>query len=239
MKQECSLVSDLLPLYAEDMLHEDSAVFVKSHLESCPACTAMWARMQSGKKLDTAPAQREDDADALAALRRRIRTRKWRTVLLVAALVALLAGAVRYFPVYRIARMAGEGMLSYYTAEELEKLAYIGSARDRAEAQSILRLGDAAFSDVSHTRAENEAAYGLLARYATNVERGAAYETHTLELWSAHLGAQEGWLWVYYSNSSYRADGSHVSGSRDVASLWQVEKNAAGVWEVVKIREHP
>ena len=38
MKNECSIIRDILPLYVENMVSEDTSEFVKEHLESCPAC---------------------------------------------------------------------------------------------------------------------------------------------------------------------------------------------------------
>lgn len=40
MKNECSIIRDILPLYVENMVSEDTSEFVKEHLESCPACRA-------------------------------------------------------------------------------------------------------------------------------------------------------------------------------------------------------
>ena len=40
MKNECSIIRDILPLYVENMVSEDTAEFVKEHLESCPVCRA-------------------------------------------------------------------------------------------------------------------------------------------------------------------------------------------------------
>ena len=40
MKNECSLVRDMLPLYLENMVSEETAAFVKEHLEGCPECAA-------------------------------------------------------------------------------------------------------------------------------------------------------------------------------------------------------
>ena len=40
MKRECSIVRDVLPLYFENMVSEDTAVFVKEHLENCSDCAA-------------------------------------------------------------------------------------------------------------------------------------------------------------------------------------------------------
>ena len=52
MKTECSVVIDLLPLYVEDMLSEQSAKFVKEHLGSCPACMAELARLKCDSPLE-------------------------------------------------------------------------------------------------------------------------------------------------------------------------------------------
>lgn len=38
MKNECYLMNDLLPLYAEDMVSEESAEIIKEHLENCSDC---------------------------------------------------------------------------------------------------------------------------------------------------------------------------------------------------------
>ena len=42
MKNECSIVCDLLPLYAEDMVSEDTAEFVKEHLGTAPPAVRSW-----------------------------------------------------------------------------------------------------------------------------------------------------------------------------------------------------
>ena len=34
MKNECSIIRDILPLYVENMVSEDTSEFVKEHLES-------------------------------------------------------------------------------------------------------------------------------------------------------------------------------------------------------------
>ena len=155
------------------------------------------------------------------------------TLAVLAAIVLLL----RLFPVYHLAQMAG--VSSFYDGGELAMLAYRGSPGDRAAAQSVLRQADAAFGDCSHTAGENAQTYGLLARYATDSDRGAASTAHSLKLWSAHLGDTEGYLWVYYSSNAFDSQGNTVCGSSNVPSLWTVEKDDAGTWAVVDIKEHP
>ena len=48
MKRECSIVRDVLPLYFENMVSEDTAVFVKEHLENCSDCAAELECLKSG-----------------------------------------------------------------------------------------------------------------------------------------------------------------------------------------------
>ena len=38
MSKECSLVKDLLPLYIENMVSEETASFIEEHLTTCPNC---------------------------------------------------------------------------------------------------------------------------------------------------------------------------------------------------------
>ena len=40
MKTECSVVRDLLPLYFEDMVSEETAAYIGEHLETCEECRA-------------------------------------------------------------------------------------------------------------------------------------------------------------------------------------------------------
>ena len=40
MDKTCSIVQDLLPLYEEDMLREETKKFVDGHLAQCAACRA-------------------------------------------------------------------------------------------------------------------------------------------------------------------------------------------------------
>lgn len=39
MRNDCNIVRDLLPLYIENMVSEDTAAFIKEHLANCPACS--------------------------------------------------------------------------------------------------------------------------------------------------------------------------------------------------------
>ena len=246
MKNECSYVRDVLPLYLENMVSEETSAFVKEHLENCPECAAELEAMKAGTKVEKIGSDMQNTLEtevlkSMKAIRKRFRKKAFRVGAIIAVIIIAFGVLIHIFPVYRIVHIGPMTMGNYYSNEQIAKALYIGSASDRREAQTVLRLADKAFMDVRSTRAENEEEYGLLSRYATPTDSygDTAFNEHSLELWSAHLGEDEGWIWVFYSSETFRHDGSTTNGSWRVPSLWKVEKNDTGEWVVVEIHEHP
>ena len=87
MNKDCSIVQDLLPLYAEDMLREGTKEYVDGHLAQCEACRAELAAL----KADVTPAP--VNAQPLRDLKRQLRRKKLTAVLLAVALALTLATA--------------------------------------------------------------------------------------------------------------------------------------------------
>ena len=246
MKNECSYVRDVLPLYLENMVSEETAKFVKQHLENSPECAKEFEDMKAGKKVEKINNDTQNHLEAevlksMKAIRRRFQKKAFRVGAIIAAIIITIGVLIHIFPVYRIMHIGPMTMGNYYSNEQIARALYIGSASDRREAQAVLRLADKAFNDVHSTSAENEEEYGLLARYATPTDSygDVAFNEHSLELWSAHLGEDEGWIWVFYSSETFNHDGNMACGSWRIPSLWKVEKDDTGEWVVVQIREHP
>lgn len=250
MKNECNIIRDILPLYVESMVSEETSEFVKEHLDNCPECAAELEAMKAGTKVDELSTETKNTLESevekcLKSIRKKFRKKAFRVASVIATIIAAIFIAVsvllHFFPVYRFVSLGPKAFGDYYSTEQIGKALYIGSASDRREAQTVLRLADKAFNDVRHTKAENEEEYGLLARYATPTDSygDAAFNEHSLELWSAHLDDDEGWIWVYYSSETFNQNGVSIFGSWNIPSLWKVEKNDIGEWVVVEIREHP
>lgn len=87
MNKDCSIVQDLLPLYEEDMLREETKEFVDGHLAQCAACRAELDAL----KADVTPAP--VSAQPLRDLKRQLRRKKLTAVLLAVALALTLATA--------------------------------------------------------------------------------------------------------------------------------------------------
>lgn len=97
MKNECSIVCDLLPLYAEDMVSEDTAEFVKEHLGNCPTCRAELEKLR--KPVQPVAAQHVPDIDAepLKRLKKALLMEKVQALLCTAAvLLALMLSGLSF-----------------------------------------------------------------------------------------------------------------------------------------------
>lgn len=225
------------------MVSEETCAFVREHLENCPACAAEYKSMKTGTNVEKIGNAIQNNLEtevmkSMKAIRKKFQKKALRVGAIIATIIIALGVLLHIFPVYRIVDI---GLDNFYSSDQIAKALYIGSASDRREAQVVLRLADQAFNDVRHTSTENDEEYGVLSRYATDTDQysDAAFNEHSLELWSAHLNEDDGWIWVYYSSETFNHDGSTAHGSWRIPSLWKVEKNNIGEWIVVQIREHP
>lgn len=87
MNKDCSIVQDLLPLYAEDMLREGTKEYVDGHLAQCAACRAELDALKADVKPVPVSAQ------PLRDLKRQLRRKKLTAVLLAVTLALTLAAA--------------------------------------------------------------------------------------------------------------------------------------------------
>ena len=83
MKLPCSVVRDLLPLYAEKMIETETQELVDEHLADCPECRAKLSGIETGTGTETPV----DTAKPLASLKKQIRRRRWFAALIAGLLV--------------------------------------------------------------------------------------------------------------------------------------------------------
>lgn len=98
MRNECNIIRDLLPLYAENMVRSDTADFVEEHLNGCEACQKEFQHMKEQQ-----PRQEINDAAPLLKLSRKMKVKRIQTIALTAVFVIALftsAFAVLDAPIY-------------------------------------------------------------------------------------------------------------------------------------------
>lgn len=54
MRNECNIIRDILPLYIDEIVSEDTISFVEEHLEKCAACRAELENMKAPNALEKA-----------------------------------------------------------------------------------------------------------------------------------------------------------------------------------------
>ena len=48
MKNECSIIRDLLPLYVEELVSEETGTYIEEHLRTCAECKTELAKLKEG-----------------------------------------------------------------------------------------------------------------------------------------------------------------------------------------------
>lgn len=97
MKTNCNIIKDLLPLYAEDMLSEESAALVKEHLSECPDCSMELMSLKDDtrkRKVEKDVAEAIERKNELKRLNKRMNRRSVFTFLLVLLLTVTTVYAV-------------------------------------------------------------------------------------------------------------------------------------------------
>ncbi len=98
MKNECSIIRDLLPLYTENMVSCGTAAFVEEHLKGCEPC-----RKEYEKTKEPQTDRKIPDAAPLLKLSRKMKIKRIQTAVLTAVFVITLlvsAFAVLDAPIY-------------------------------------------------------------------------------------------------------------------------------------------
>lgn len=85
MKISCNIIKDLLPLYVENIVSNESKVLVEEHLKSCTECQAKLQKMQQPVKLSV-----DKDMNELKALKKLWNRGKLRIAIITSVSLILL-----------------------------------------------------------------------------------------------------------------------------------------------------
>lgn len=99
MKNECNIIRDILPLYIENMVSNDTVLFVEEHLQSCSECRDELENMKKSNNIESAFEINSSAVDSLKALKRKMRKRKMVTIAISFVTAATLVFAVLYFTI--------------------------------------------------------------------------------------------------------------------------------------------
>lgn len=246
MKNECHIVRDLMPLYTEGMLSDESASFVKAHLETCENCRAAYSGEEKPPvtEADTAQ-QRAGEAGVLRTLKKKLRKQTWCVIAITAAVVLMVTLLLR---LNSIDYLIDVSVTKEYTLSDRLALLFKGDYSDRAEANAILSNAHMVFqyteeelySNMAMPREDIAYGFGALLDYCIpEMYTGKILTIYHVDLLSAHFGSSTGKMWVKYGYQ--RFDKAHDlspyqgTGAIDQIALWKLEKRDDGYWRVTEI----
>ncbi len=117
MKRECNIVRDLLPLYVENMVSEETKDFVEAHLSKCPECNEFYLSMTDLGEEDIADEEVQNEILPLRIVKRKLLRKK-----VVTSLIAV---------VLAVAVLLGAGTLAYNLVDEKNKKAEVDLGTSR------------------------------------------------------------------------------------------------------------
>ena len=88
MKKECSIIRDILPLYTENMVSDETREFIEEHITVCDECKK---EMEKMRKIDNMP---PSNTVPLKNIRKKLLYKKIQIALLTTALVLIIAISV-------------------------------------------------------------------------------------------------------------------------------------------------
>ena len=102
MKNDCSIVKDLIPLYAEDLVSEDTKEFICEHCKSCEKCRRLLeALAKKTNEQEITDSQKEKVWSEIASKERKKQKKKYLTFLLASViLVTLVVLGFIFLPKY-------------------------------------------------------------------------------------------------------------------------------------------
>lgn len=113
----CDVIQDLLPLYADDVVSEESRDLVEQHLECCPECRQILSDIQI-----SIPIPQHTDDTALKKIKKKQRSRGIRIALIAVVCVILLLA----YPVSLIYSNSIDGLSAEYGPEHFIVTEYPG-----------------------------------------------------------------------------------------------------------------
>jgi hypothetical protein len=170
MKRECYIVRDLLPLYLEEIVSDETAAFVRTHLEACEECAAELEAMRSDEGLCRESVETQEhrmqEAAVLSRIERSLRKDKWISIAATAFCVIVVGVLGFIFWTDIEDRMAGNGTMAE-NGRVVDALSWI-RVSNRSAASSKEDPG----SSFCYFPAEVEGTSGTMDKFAELVEEG-------------------------------------------------------------------
>ena len=92
---KCAVVKDLIPLYVDDVVSEDSKIMIEKHMKGCKECSDYYRKLKESDN-NYEKTQGLKDKEALKKIKKSIVKKRLITALITAICVAAIAGGTIY-----------------------------------------------------------------------------------------------------------------------------------------------
>lgn len=102
MKYECDIAMDLMPLYVDDLLSENSKIFVKNHIDSCESCRKYYEKLSSEIKIPVSRESRIADLKPIEYLKENLSKKIIKKVLGTVLVLGICVGSYLFAKLYKL-----------------------------------------------------------------------------------------------------------------------------------------
>ena len=102
MKYDCDIVKDLMPLYIDDVLSDNSKIFVKNHIDSCESCKKYYEKLSKEIKIPVSKESRISDLKPIKYLKENLSRKIIKKVLSLVLVVGLCIGSFLFTYLYKL-----------------------------------------------------------------------------------------------------------------------------------------
>src|SRR5699024_1218876 len=124
MKYECDIVKDLMPLYIDDLLSENSKKIVENHINSCESCKNYYDKLSSEIKIPVSKEARFSDLRPIEYLKSNLSKKIIKKVLGTTLVIGLLVGAFLFANLYKMP--VDPQMIDFYVNDNYLMMKYQG-----------------------------------------------------------------------------------------------------------------
>ena len=124
MKYDCDIVKDLMPLYIDDLLSENSKKFVDDHINSCESCRKYYEKLSSEIKIPVRRESRIADINPIVYLKENLSKKIFKRVLAFVLVVGFFVGSFAFATLYEMP--VDSSKVDFYVKDDFLMMKYDG-----------------------------------------------------------------------------------------------------------------
>lgn len=233
MNKNCNIVRDLIPLYSDNTASDESRKFVEEHCSTCSECNRILSlsKTEIGKTSDI----NNEMNSVWKSIEKQHKKKKIIKVAIAVIFAAILVPLIIIGANYMYgADNADIGKNPYFSDEMLNEFEKGYSDSDKKELEPLLNDVKKVL-DFNGDYKTAKGIYGKLAYYSLDRVEGDYTVKSKVELKSAKLYTDTGYMWIEYTKDLYTQDGTFWMTTQPVKSRLTVI-NKDGEWIAVNIQ---